>query len=121
MFSAVRLGDSYVSLYDFYSLHLPVDLLTLSGCATGMNVVASGDELVGLARGLLYAGAHTLLLTLWSVNDKSTAEFMRSFYGHLHCGSKNKAVALKTAMLELRQRYPHPFHWAPFVLVGQAP
>lgn len=120
MFSAVRLGDSYLNLYDLYSLHLPAELLTLSGCSTGLNVIAAGDELIGLARGLLYAGAHTLLLTLWDVHDRSTAEFMRSFYGHWGAG-QTKPAALRQAMLELRQRYPHPYHWAPFTLVGRVP
>ncbi|MBV9768156.1 MAG: CHAT domain-containing protein, partial [Bryobacterales bacterium] len=66
-FSSVRLADSYLSLYDLYNLNLPVDLLTLSGCGTGLNGVAAGDELLGLTRGLLYAGAQALLLTLWDV------------------------------------------------------
>jgi CHAT domain-containing protein/tetratricopeptide (TPR) repeat protein len=121
MFSAVRLGDAYLSLYDLYSLRLPVDLLALSGCATGLGVVAAGDEKVGLSRGLLYAGARTLLLTLWDVHDRSTAEVMLTFYLQLRQGSENRALALKTAMLEARRRYPHPFHWAPFILVGKAP
>src|SRR6202000_1561051 len=109
MFSAVRLGDSNLSLYDLYDLQLPVELLTLSGCATGLNVVAAGDELLGLSRGLLYAGAQTLLLTLWDVHDGSTAEFMRRFYTHL-AGGTSKAAALREAILELRERYPHPWH-----------
>jgi CHAT domain-containing protein len=121
MFSSIRLADAYLSLYDLYSLRLPVDLITLSGCATGLNVVTAGDELMGLARGLLYGGAHALLLTLWDVQDGSTAEFMREFYFHLSDGTASKALALKTAMLEVRRRYPHPFHWAPFILVGKAP
>jgi tetratricopeptide (TPR) repeat protein len=120
MFSAVRLGDSNLSLYDLYNLRLPVELLTLSGCATGLNVVAAGDELLGLSRGLLYAGAQTLLLTLWDVHDSSTADFMRSFYLHLTAGI-SKAAALRLAVLELRNRYPHPYYWAPFTLVGRAP
>jgi CHAT domain-containing protein len=119
MFSSVRLGDAHLSLYDLYNLHLPVDLLTLSGCATGLSVVAAGDEILGLSRGLLYAGAKSLLLTLWDVHDQSTAEVMRSFYDHFSDGAENPALALKTAMLGVRRRYPHPFHWAPFVLVGK--
>jgi CHAT domain-containing protein len=119
MFSSVRLADSYVSLYDLYQLKLPVQLLTLSGCGTGLNVVAAGDELLGLARGLFCAGAQTLLLTLWDVHDRTTAEFMESFYSHLQ-KHQEKRLALRTAMLETRQRHPHPYHWAPFVLVGKA-
>jgi CHAT domain-containing protein len=121
MFSAIRLGDAYLSLYDLYSMRLPVDLLTLSGCATGLSVVAAGDEILGLSRGLLYAGAKTLLLTLWDVHDRSTAEVMRSFYDHFRDAPENRALALQTAMLDARRSYPHPFHWAPFVLMGKAP
>ena len=118
MFSAIRLGDSFLSLYDLYNLQLPVDLVTLSGCSTGLNVVAAGDELIGLARGLLHAGAQSLVLSLWDVHDKSTAEYMSAFYGFLQQG-KSKAEALRQAMLLLRSRYPHPYQWAPFVLVGK--
>jgi CHAT domain-containing protein len=119
MFSGIRLGDSRLNIYDLYQLKLPAELIALSGCATGLNSVAAGDELLGLVRGLLYAGAQSLLLTLWDVHDSTTAEFMKSFYGHLReCG--NKAVALQKAMLDLRQSQPHPYYWAPFFLVGKA-
>jgi CHAT domain-containing protein len=119
MFSAIRLADSYLSLYDLYHMDLPVDLLTLSGCVTGLSFVAEGDELIGLPRGLLYAGARSLLLSLWDVDDRSTAEFMQSFYSHLLNG-RDKAEALRSAMLDLRTRYPHPYHWAPFRLIGKS-
>jgi CHAT domain-containing protein len=118
MFSAIRLGDAYLNLYDLYQLKLNSDLVTLSGCATGMNVVTSGDELLGLIRGLLYAGAHSLVLTLWDVHDASTADFMASFYRRLQAGG-GKASALQGAMIELRERHPHPYHWAPFTLIGK--
>ncbi|HEY2931182.1 MAG TPA: CHAT domain-containing tetratricopeptide repeat protein [Acidobacteriota bacterium] len=118
MFSGVRLGLSYLSLYDLYHLRMPVELITLSGCATGLNVVTGGDELLGLVRGLLYAGAQSLLLTLWDVHDRSTADFMTSFYKRLQ-QEGNKARALQGAMLELREQNPHPYFWAPFELVGK--
>ncbi|MEO8128116.1 MAG: CHAT domain-containing tetratricopeptide repeat protein [Bryobacteraceae bacterium] len=118
MFSGVRLGDGDLDLYSLYELNLPVELVTVSGCATGLNVVAAGDELLGMARGLLYAGAQSLLLTLWDVNDQSTAEFMQAFYRRFHEG-ENKAQALQGAMGELRERDPHPYHWAPFSLIGK--
>lgn len=117
MFSGIRLGDSVLSLYDLYQLKLPAELITLSGCATGLNVVAAGDELVGLARGLIYAGARSALLTLWDVQDQSTMEFMTSFYRHLS-NSADKSLAIKKATLELRELYPHPYYWAPFTLLG---
>lgn len=118
MFSGIRLGDSYLSLYDLYQLKLEAELVTLSGCATGLNVVSSGDELLGLIRGLLYAGAKSLLLTLWNVHDRSTADFMTSFYRRLQEGGE-KAGALQGAMQELREQYPHPYYWAPFALIGK--
>jgi CHAT domain-containing protein len=118
MFSSIRLGDSFLSLYDLYSLKLPAELITLSGCSTGLNVVAEGDELIGLARGLLQAGAQSLVLSLWDVHDKSTAEFMQSFYKLLQQG-QSKATALQAAMIQARSSYPHPYQWAPFFLVGK--
>jgi CHAT domain-containing protein len=117
MFSSIRLGTSYLSLYDLYQLRLPVELVTLSGCATGLNVVAAGDELIGLARGLFQAGAQSLLLSLWDVHDASTAEFMKAFYSRLSAGAQ-RAAAVREAMLQVRERYPHPYQWAPFVLMG---
>ncbi len=119
MFSAIRMGDSFLSLFDLYQLRLPVELITLSGCSTGLNVVSAGDELIGLARGLMHAGAQSLILSLWDVHDKSTAKFMTVFYRLLEEG-KNKPAALRGAMLALRSSYPHPYQWAPFILVGKA-
>jgi CHAT domain-containing protein len=118
MFSAIRLGDAYLNLYDLYQLKLNAELVTLSGCATGMNVVTAGDELLGLIRGLLYAGAQSLLLTLWDVHDQTTADFMACFYRRLTSGG-SKGASLQGAMAELRERHPHPYHWAPFTLIGK--
>ena len=117
MFSGIRLGDSFLTLYDLYHLKLPAELVTLSGCSTGLNVIAAGDELIGLVRGLLSAGAQNLLLTLWDVNDGSTADFMKAFYTRLFA-RPDRAEALREAMIEVRQRHPHPYYWAPFILVG---
>jgi CHAT domain-containing protein len=118
MFSSIRLGSGPLRVFDLYELRLSADLVTLSGCSTGLNAIVGGDELLGLARGLLYAGASTVLLTLWDAYDMSTADFMKAFYGHLQSGA-SKAHALQAAMRALRERYPHPFYWAPFVLIGQ--
>lgn len=119
MFSAVRLGNAELSLLDLYQLQLSADLVTLSGCGTGLSAVVGGDELVGLVRGLLYAGARALLVTLWDVHDRSTAAFMRSFYAHLQQDADMRC-ALRAAVQELRTEYPHPYFWAPFVLIGDA-
>ena len=118
MFSGIRLGDGYLNLYDLYQMRLGAKLVTLSGCATGMNFVAAGDELLGLQRGLFCAGATTLLLSLWDVHDQSTSLLMQHFYReYLRTG--NMAGALQLAMRQLRQQNPHPYFWAPFVLVGK--
>jgi CHAT domain-containing protein/NTP pyrophosphatase (non-canonical NTP hydrolase) len=117
LFSSIRLGKSELYLFDLYKLRLSAELVTLSGCGTGLNVVVGGDELLGLSRGLLYAGARAVLVTLWDVNDKSTAEFMKAFYQHLQA-APDKAIALQRAMRDLRETHPHPYYWAPFELIG---
>jgi CHAT domain-containing protein/tetratricopeptide (TPR) repeat protein len=119
MFSGIRLSDGYLHLYELFQMKLSADLFTLSGCATGLNVVAGGDELLGLVRGLLYAGARSLLLSLWDINDGSTRELMAGFYRSL-IGTGNPVESLTQAARDLRERYPHPYFWAPFVLVGKA-
>jgi CHAT domain-containing protein len=118
MFSGIRLADGYLSLHDIDQLHLPAQLITLSGCATGLTVVAAGDELLGLVRGLLHAGGESLLLSLWDVHDRTTSEFMKRFYSHYSAHSNNVA-ALQNAMDSIRERLPHPYFWAPFKLVGR--
>src|SRR5882757_6625992 len=118
MFSGIRLGDGYLNLYDLYQIRLPAKLVTLSGCATGMNFVSAGDELLGLQRGLFCAGASSLLLSLWDVHDESTSALMQVFYkSYIQTG--DMAGALQYAMKQLRQQSPHPYFWAPFVLVGK--
>jgi CHAT domain-containing protein len=117
MLSGIRLGDTFLTLTDLYQLRLDADQVTLSGCSTGLNVIAPGDELIGLMRGLLFAGARSLLLTLWDVSDGSTAEFMKAFYSRCF-NHMDAASALQGAMQELRERHPHPYYWAPFSLVG---
>lgn len=119
MFSSIRLADSYLSLYDLYRMSLPAELLTLSGCVTGLGVVKEGDELVGLSRGLLFAGARSLLLSLWDVDDQTTADLMGFFYEALR-EEPRKSRALQSAMLQVLALHPHPYHWAPFKLTCTA-
>lgn len=120
MLSSVRLSGGDVTLADLFALTLEADLVTLSGCGTGLSAVVGGDELIGLMRGLLYAGARSVLLTMWQVDDFSTAEFMCRFY-RLLIGGLDGPTAFQAAMRDVRERFPHPYHWAPFVLVGQTP
>jgi CHAT domain-containing protein len=83
-----------------------------------MNLVLAGDELVGLVRGFLYAGAAALLVSLWDIDDAATALLMGHFYRHLRQGG-SKSEALQRAVAATRQANPHPFYWAPFILVGK--
>ena len=115
MFSAIRLGDSYLSLYDLYELSLPVDLITVSACATGSSVVVEGDELLGLVRGLLYAGARSLVATLWNVHDRATATLMESFYSRrvLRCREPNPSKSHPRNGSSLKPPVPS-MCWVPF-------
>lgn len=117
MFSSIRLGDGELHVFDLYGLRLPTDLVTLSGCATGVNAVVGADELLGLTRGLLYAGARAALVSLWDVQDTGTARLMTAFYQGLQT-TRDGAVALQQAMIALKRELPHPYYWAPFLLVG---
>jgi CHAT domain-containing protein len=93
-------------------------------------VVGGGDELLGMLRAFLYAGAASVLLSLWTVEDRSTAQLMETFYGKLADGC-TKGAALRQAQLQfiaaegdeggaMADRYAHPYFWAPFSLVGHA-
>jgi CHAT domain-containing protein len=119
MFSSIRLGKSQLTLFDLYRLRLPAELVVLSGCGTGLNVVVGGDETIGLIRGLLYAGASSVVVSLWDVNDRSTAAFMRELYAGLTETPGAAASAMRRAMFAVREEYPHPYHWAAFTLTGR--
>ena len=94
-------------------------MVTLSACETGLNESKPGDELIGLTRSIIYAGAASVIVSLWSVYDPSTRELMIEFYKELKDG-KSKATALQQAQIKIMQKeeYSHRYFWAPFVLVG---
>ena len=117
MFSAFKLADTWLNFYDICALRLPASLVTLSGCHTGASCIYAGDELMGLARGFLSAGASALVVSLWAVNDPATAKLMTVFYQGLRAGEAPRA-ALRQAALAMRMLYPHPYYWAPFVLIS---
>jgi CHAT domain-containing protein len=116
LFSFLQLADEPLRLLDVYGLKLRADLVTLSACETGMSQLKGGD-LIGLCRGFFYAGASSLVVSLWRVDDEATAELMTSFYRGLVAG-KATCAALREAQLEILSQYRHPYYWAPFVLVG---
>ena len=102
----------------FERLRLSADLVTLSACETALGLEAQGEGLLGLTRAFHYAGARTVLSSLWSVSDRSTAELMRRFYAHLGAG-KPKDLALAAAQRDLLAGpFRHPYHWAAFQLDG---
>lgn len=103
----------------FESVRLDADLVTLSACNSAMGSEMGGEGLLGLTRAFQYAGARSVLASLWSVADVSTADLMQRFYSHLRAG-KAKAEALQAAQIELIRSpgFSHPFHWAAFQLVG---
>ncbi len=118
LFSALRLGNGWFTVYDAYTLDLHCDIVALSACETGMNTVAPGDELIGLARGFFAAGARALLVSLWTADDAATAQVMNVFYTRLVAGD-TPAAALRHAQRVLLAELEHPFFWAPFVLLGR--
>ena len=117
MFSSFKLADGWFTALDLFSIACQSNLVTLSGCQSGVAEVTGADDLLGLVRGFLYAGARSMLVSLWSVNDEATTDLMALFYHEWQQGA-TKSTALRQAMLGMRDRHPNPFHWAPFVLVG---
>ena len=118
MFSAFRLANNWLNFYDVCSLRLPSAMVILSGCSTGANRTFAGDEILGLVRGFLSAGAASLIVSLWDVNDPATAKLMEAFYERVKAGVSARQ-ALREAALKARQLYAHPYYWAPFVFIGR--
>jgi len=117
LLSSIHLADQWMAVQDVYDLDLNASLVTLSACETGLGHDAGGDELVGLVRGFLHAGANSLVVSLWVVDDRSMTDLMIRFYTHWLAG-RPKSQALRQAQLDLLEQYEHPYHWAPMVLVG---
>lgn len=117
--SFIRLADGQLYTDDLLQHDLSYELVTLSGCETGRAVVAAGDELIGLGRGILYAGAGALIASLWRVADNTTAALMDILYAGLDTGV-SKALALQQAQKALLAADPelHPAFWGAFQLVG---
>jgi CHAT domain-containing protein len=112
--------DGYLQTFEVYNLKLNAELVALSGCNTGLGRLRKGEGLLGMARAFQYAGAKNLLVSLWPVNDKSTAELMRRFYHGMRKGlTKSRALQkAKIEMLVSEQSPGDPFYWGPFVLLA---
>jgi CHAT domain-containing protein len=130
--SGVLLSDGVLTAREWMQLRFRADLVTLSACQMGMARSLGGDEMAGMSQALLYAGASSLVMGLWSVNAYTTAVFMVDFYQRLWDDDGNrrcdKATALREAALALRRGElippqdgfdpSDPYYWAPFVLIG---
>lgn len=103
----------------FTGVAATIRLIVLSACETGVNRVHPGDELLGLTRALLYAGASSLVLSLWKIDDSSSAELMKSFYTHWLRRGETKVDALRFAQRDfLSTCTSDPYYWAQFALIG---
>jgi CHAT domain-containing protein/tetratricopeptide (TPR) repeat protein len=114
-----RLENSLVTALELAGLDLwGTQLVVLSACDTGRGDIKLGQGVYGLRRALMVAGAETVVTSLWKVDDDATQELMGGYYRHLLAG-QGRTSALRQAMLELRQKWPHPHYWAPFIAIGR--
>ncbi|MFL5343715.1 MAG: CHAT domain-containing tetratricopeptide repeat protein [Hyalangium sp.] len=113
-----QLDSALVTALELAGLDLwGTQLVVLSACDTGRGEVKLGQGVYGLRRALVVAGAETVVMSLWKVNDKTTRELMEAYYRNLLAG-QGRAAALREAMRTLRQTQPHPHYWAPFIALG---
>ncbi len=113
--------NGFVGLQDIYGLRAPVDLVVLSACQTALGKEVRGEGLIGITRGFMYAGASSVMASLWKVNDEATAELMRYSYSNMLQKGMTPAAALRAAQNSLRQRpeWQSPYYWAGFTLQGE--
>ena len=113
--------DGFLRLHDIYNLDLPLELVVLSACNTGLGKEVRGEGLVGLTQGFMYAGAAGVVASLWKVDDDATAELMKKFYEAMFSEGLTPSAALRKAQLDLsrQNRWRSPYFWAGFVIQGQ--
>lgn len=117
-----REQDGFLRAGEIFRLKLPVELVVLSGCRTGLGKQAKGEGLIGMTQGFLYAGAARVVVSLWDVNDLATAELMTRFYrSMLGEERRSPAGALRAAQIAVWQdkRWQSPYYWSAFVLQGE--
>ena len=116
-----RPQNGFLDLQDIYNLELPVEMVVLSACETGLGKEVDGEGLVGLTRGFMYAGASRVVASLWRVSDVATAKLMGLFYKAMQRDGMPAAAALRTAQIEMRRqkRWAAPYYWAGFQIQGE--
>lgn len=116
-----RPQDGFLRLNQIYNLDLPAELVVLSACQTALGKDARGEGLIGLTRGFMYAGVPRVVASLWRINDRAAAEFMRYFYEAMFWQHLPPAKALRAAQIKMRQteEWRSPHYWAAFVLQGE--
>lgn len=116
--------DERLYVRDIYDLHLKAELVVLSACESALGEIQAGEGLIGLTRAFAYAGARSVVSTLWKVSDESSASIMSMFYDNLMKPEYTKDAALGNAMRSFLAKpttgnyYKHPYFWAAFNLVG---
>jgi CHAT domain-containing protein/tetratricopeptide (TPR) repeat protein len=113
--------NGFLRANEIYNLNLPAELVVLSACETGLGKEIKGEGLVGLTQGFMYAGARRVVVSLWNVNDKATAELMARFYRGMLREKKTPAAALRAAQIEMsrQKQWQSPYYWAAFTLQGE--
>lgn len=115
--------NGFLRLHEIFNLNLPVEMVVLSACQTGLGKKIKGEGLVGLTRGFMYAGAPRVVASLWAVDDTATKELMRIFYQKMLREGLSPAAALRAAQKEMREhkieRFRLPIHWSGFILQGE--
>jgi CHAT domain-containing protein/Tfp pilus assembly protein PilF len=116
-----RPQNGFLQLHDIYNMRLNCNLVVLSACQTAIGKEVRGEGLLGLSRGLMYAGTSRVVASLWAVDDKATAELMKRFYIQMFKGQKSPAAALRAVKTEMlgQRRWRAPYYWAGFVLQGE--
>jgi CHAT domain-containing protein len=113
--------NGFLRLYDLYNLKLSADLVVLSACQTALGKEIKGEGFVGLTRGFMYAGAPRVVASLWQIDDRASAEFMKRFYERMLVQKLRPAAALRAAQISMQKdkRWNSPHYWAAFTLQGE--
>jgi CHAT domain-containing protein/Tfp pilus assembly protein PilF len=119
MLSGLVMAEGELRAREIYDLRLDAELVVLSACETGLGEEVWGEELIGLSRAFFYAGVPTVTVSLWRVEDDSTARLMVAFYRRLIAGAGPVQALAEAKRQLLAEGVEHPFYWAPFIVIGQ--